>query len=828
MLARAVIKTSRKVCLHCALTHFPRSFATSILLARQSTSKDASFRSIQSSKPSRQRRIYQQRQNTPLTIDAFEAKVPPRPQHLTKSILRRLPLWIGSDRVMDKFEAYGLEPSLVKDLSKEWIKNVRDKLENVQDDVEAQAALQAEGWDPQELIIASAEDRFMSAIESLALRNFLCSIKHHARIPVSQQNYLSYILSVTDLSKLASSSDYLPARSLKRHFHLHIGPTNSGKTYNALKSLSQAKTGAYAGPLRLLAHEVWERMNLGSVGGLDGKGRKCNLLTGEERRVVDPDAGLLSCTVEMLPLAGLGSGGFDVVVIDEIQMLGDSQRGGSWTKAVLGVAAKEVHLCGDETTVELLRSMISSLGDQLTVHEYNRLTPLSVADSSLDNDYSKVEDGDCIVTFSRTNIFEVKKQVEGTTGKKCAVVYGALPPETRAEQARDFNDENGMCKVLVASDAVGMGLNLYVSYPASERTLILLARKIKRIIFESLSKYNGKSDVPLSLMQIKQIAGRAGRYKTSSDSSQNKTVSTPDETPAMGGQATTLQPTDLEMLRELMTRPLPLISRAKLEVPTSQLVQLAGLLPENTPYAELLQHFSSLAKPPAHTTLAGYDHKLPLADLVEPFRNRLSLGEVDLFCFAPVNSRDERAKNIFINLVEDYAELGCVEIENIFASSDLLTTLNQVHDTLCTLPPLPSAGQIAGKKQLIPPVIIQSLPSLETLHKTLVLYIWLSFRLEVAFPDRKQASELKVKCEKMLEECLERLPGLRMKKGNNAASKQAVKNTRRERANEQEHKRIDWVSGSEIKKEQQKKVWRELAILEQGQGSGKRLDVRDV
>jgi ATP-dependent RNA helicase SUPV3L1/SUV3 len=83
-----------------------------------------------------------------------------------------------------------------------------------------------------------------------------------------------------------------------------------------------------------------------------------------------------------------------------------------------------------------------------------------VAEKSLEGDWSKVEKGDCIVTFSRNNIFAIKKQIEGTLAKKCAVVYGALPPETRADQARDFNDEEGRCEVLVASDAVGMGLNL--------------------------------------------------------------------------------------------------------------------------------------------------------------------------------------------------------------------------------------------------------------------------------------------------------------------------------------------------------------------------------
>lgn len=160
----------------------------------------------------------------------------------------------------------------------------------------------------------------------------------------------------------------------------------------------------------------------------------------------------------MLPIANTGGDPFDVVVIDEIQMMGDLQRGGSWTRVVLQTMAKEIHLCGDDTTVELLEKLIPSLGDKMTVHRYERLTPLEVAEKSLDGDWNNVEPGDCIVTFSRTNIFAVKKMVETLAGKKCAVVYGALPPETRAERAREFNE--GRAEVLVASDAVGMGLNL--------------------------------------------------------------------------------------------------------------------------------------------------------------------------------------------------------------------------------------------------------------------------------------------------------------------------------------------------------------------------------
>lgn len=361
---------------------------------------------------------------------------------------------------MVRLKTYGLEASLVRELSKEWLHGVKSSLSGITSEEEAKAALERGGWDPEGLLIAISEDRFMSTLESLALRQFLTSILPSSLLSSAQKSHISSILSATDLTRLIHSTDFLPSRAIKRHFHLHIGPTNSGKTYNALKALSIATTGAYAGPLRLLAHEVWERMNLGSVGGLDGKGRECNLLTGEERRVVHPDAGLLSCTVEMLPLAGLSGTGFDVVVIDEIQMLGDGQRGGAWTKAVLGVAAKEIHLCGDETTVDLLRGMIAFWGMTSrytsTIVSLPYLSPTNLSKTTT----LRLKTVIASLHFQGRTSLKSRNRWRVKQEKKCAVVYGALPPETRAEQARDFNDEDGASKVLVASDAVGMGLNL--------------------------------------------------------------------------------------------------------------------------------------------------------------------------------------------------------------------------------------------------------------------------------------------------------------------------------------------------------------------------------
>ena len=396
-----------------------------------------------------------------VSVNDFAAPSPLTLVDTVRLILARLELFARSQRLQKKLATYGYPADIARSCSEEWSAQLEETLNDALTTDQARAALSKANLDVDRLLALDPIE-YAGPLEAILLRHLL-SFSLTRPLPSHLSAHISSILAAADLSRLPFEGYNLGARAMSRHFHLHIGPTNSGKTYNALKALSKAGTGAYAGPLRLLAHEVWERLNLGTVGDLNGKGRECNLLTGEERRVVDPDAGLISCTVEMLPPSNSISEPFDVVVIDEIQMLGDPQRGGSWTAAVMGVQAKEIHLCGDETTVELLKRMIGSFGgDKLTINRYNRLTPLAVADQSLEGDLAAVEPGDCVVTFSRTNIFNVKRDVEKQAGRKCAVVYGALPPETRAEQARDFNADDGQSEVLVASDAVGMGLNLFV------------------------------------------------------------------------------------------------------------------------------------------------------------------------------------------------------------------------------------------------------------------------------------------------------------------------------------------------------------------------------
>ena len=244
--------------------------------------------------------------------------------------------------------------------------------------------------------------------------------------------------------------------------------------------------GLYCGPLRLLALEVFESLNR--------QGVYTNLLTGQERREVDFSTHI-ACTVEMIQL----NREYDVAVVDEIQMIANHQRGYAWTRALLGLRAREIHVCGGLEAYEIVQKLVESTGDEFELVSYERLSQLTVNEESLKGDYSKIMPGDCVVAFSRADIFSIRRQIERLTPYKCAVIYGQLPPETRSTQARLFNEDNTGYDVLVASDAIGMGLNL----------------NIRRIVFHTTVKKEGKSIANwCDPSSVKQIAGRAGRLSS--------------------------------------------------------------------------------------------------------------------------------------------------------------------------------------------------------------------------------------------------------------------------------------------------------------------------
>ena len=269
------------------------------------------------------------------------------------------------------------------------------------------------------------------------------------------------------------------ARAILRHFVLHIGPTNSGKTHDAMEALKAAGSGVYLGPLRLLAYEQYDQMNR--------EGFPCSLVTGEERYEVE-GAAFCASTIEMLDL----SGEYSLAVIDEAQMIADRDRGGAWTQAILGIVAKEIHVCAAPEAEALLVRMIEECGDTCRIVRHERMTNLTVETAPYRMDRN-TEKGDALIVFSRSNVHAVAAELH-ERGFRSSIIYGALPYDVRHEQARLFAE--GATDVVVATDAIGMGMNL----------------PIRRVVFLENDKFDGFVRRPLRDEEIRQIAGRAGRF----------------------------------------------------------------------------------------------------------------------------------------------------------------------------------------------------------------------------------------------------------------------------------------------------------------------------
>jgi len=280
------------------------------------------------------------------------------------------------------------------------------------------------------------------------------------------------------LQQFSPENLFEKGKLLRRKFVLHVGPTNSGKTYDALQALKNAETGVYLGPLRLLALEVAERLNI--------EGCLCSLLTGEESIEV-PFAEKTASTVELLSYKDH----YDVAVIDEAQMIADPFRGPHWVKAICLVDADEVHVCLSPEALPIMESIIEKMGSPYEVHEHDRLVPLEY--KGLFRDMKAVEPGDALIAFSRKKVLQIAAELE-KNGIAASVIYGALPPASRREEVRRFSSHE--TTVVVATDAIGMGISL----------------PIRRVIFVESEKFDGKRSRSLNRTEVKQIGGRAGRY----------------------------------------------------------------------------------------------------------------------------------------------------------------------------------------------------------------------------------------------------------------------------------------------------------------------------
>lgn len=327
---------------------------------------------------------------------------------------------------------------------------------------------------------------------------------------------------IVELVQTDPTVEFPAAREMNRHFHLHLGPTNSGKTYESIQMLKKASKGVYLGPLRLLALEIYDTLTEAGV--------RCSMVTGEEHIFVE-DENVVSQTIETVDI----NEEYDIAVIDECQLIEDDLRGHSWSKAVLGLRAKEIYLCASANVEKLLIGIITACNDTYDITYHERKTPLIIEDEPLrlteDTIKDEIKKGDCLITFSKKSVLDLAARLE-MAGIKASVIYGKLPPETRKREVYRFTENE--TDVVVATDAIGMGVNL----------------PIRRVIITSNRKFDGHDVRPLAASEVLQIAGRAGRFGIYNEGYVNTSVV------EFHGR-----------LKKMMTESLPDISTARLGFP---------------------------------------------------------------------------------------------------------------------------------------------------------------------------------------------------------------------------------------------------------------------
>ncbi len=257
---------------------------------------------------------------------------------------------------------------------------------------------------------------------------------------------------------------------------LVLGPTNTGKTHRAIERMLDHESGMMGLPLRLLAREVYDR-----VTARVGEDRVA-LVTGEEKRVPRRPAYWV-CTVEAMPM----DREVDFLAVDEVQLAESPERGHVFTDRILHARGrKETWFLGSHT----MRRILGELVPTAKVAEFPRLSSLRFADGDR---LARLPKRSALVAFSMHDVYEAAERLRATQGG-AAVVLGALSPRTRNAQVAMF--EAGDVDYVVATDAIGMGLNL----------------DVRHVAFRALRKFDGREERELELSEIAQIAGRAGRY----------------------------------------------------------------------------------------------------------------------------------------------------------------------------------------------------------------------------------------------------------------------------------------------------------------------------
>ena len=394
--------------------------------------------------------------------------------------------------------------------------------------------------------------------------------------------------------------EFPEVRQMHRHFILHIGPTNSGKTFRSLERLKLAANGVYLGPLRLLALEVFGQMQKYHV--------PCTMRTGQEC-IEEDGSRVIASTIEMADF----DENYDIAVIDEAQLVADPDRGHSWTKAILGLRAPEIHICMSPAAEPVICHLIELCEDTYEVERYERKTKLLCEDVPFVFP-DDVRQGDALIAFSKKSVLDVAGRLE-EVGINASVIYGSLPPEIRRRQMHLFHKKK--TKVVVATDAIGMGLNL----------------PVKRIVFLQAEKFDGVSRRLLTTSEVKQIAGRAGRFGLYPE-----------------GYVTATEELDLAYIEERMADTEKPLTQVNLGFPQI-------LLDIDAPLDELLEIWHSVTpsepfvKENIDEALFLYDQAKLYKEWIDGFQEKRTLYKM-ITC--PIDIKDKKVVDLWLHYCKTY------------------------------------------------------------------------------------------------------------------------------------------------------------------------------
>lgn len=471
------------------------------------------------------------------------------------------------------------------------------------------------------------------------------------------------------------AAHFRTARSLNRRITLVTGPTNSGKSYTALNALAQAESGLALAPLRLLAHEFRE--------ALAARGVEASLATGEERIPV-PSSRHLAATVEMCPFYNP----VDVAVIDEAQMLFDTDRGAAWTAAIMGAPARHLYVLGAPDCIPMVRRIAELCGDPLDEISLERKSPLRAAAQPVK--LTDLTAGDALIAFSRREVLDLRAALM-QHGRRVAVVYGALSPEVRRAEAQRFN--SGGADILIATDAIGMGLNL----------------SIKRVVFAALKKFDGKQTRDLTVQEVKQIGGRAGRYGKHEVGT--VAVLAGAGSPSFIRRQLEADPELPEDLRPFVQPDADIVKAVASEIGSESLYGVLSRI-----------HRAVLRKDDPNYRLADMEQAFAIASALEGV-DGLDLTTRWSYAMCPVDDRDNGIRRL-VGWAADHAAGRRV------------------------LPP--GTGRLPPSER----ASREELERAEKRHKRLVAWRWLALRFPDFYPDREEAEETTRKLNEWIESVL--------------------------------------------------------------------------